>query len=198
LGASDPDTPPAYSPAPAGKSRLLAVLLQCLPLLFTGSCLASTFGPPAWYLDAPGDWITSLFGLFILAWGFGYVYLRQGRRFVRALCSGLVLALFAWWSNIVLLDGCIDLGTTQQCPQRVRIFDRPFAVLTAAAIGFWVVLYARDAFAVATALGRGRSAEQTGRRSFLGRIALTSAAIGIAVLAFYASAYCNRLWESTR
>jgi hypothetical protein len=167
-------------------------------LLFTGGCIASTFGPATWYLDAPGDWILFILGLFVLAWGFGYLYLQQGRRFVRAFWSGLLLATFAWWLNVVLLAGCIDLGTAQQCPQRVRIFDRPFAVLTAVAVGFWVLLYARDAFQVATALGSGRSAEQTGRRSFVGRVAITSAAISIAVLAFYSSAYCNRLWESTK
>jgi hypothetical protein len=80
----------------------------------------------------------------------------------------------------------------------VRVFDRPFALLTAAAVGFWVLLYARDAFQLATALGRGQYAEQTGSRSFLARIAIASAAIGIAVLAFYLSPACDRLWESTR
>jgi hypothetical protein len=60
------------------------------------------------------------------------------------------------------------------------------------------VLYARDASTVATALSSGKSAAQTGRVSFLGRIAIASAAISIAVLVFYSSVYCNRRWERTR
>jgi hypothetical protein len=167
-------------------------------LVFTGCCIASTFGPAAWYLNAPGNRIISVLGLFVLAWGFGYAYLRRTQRFLFALCSGLVLSLFAWWLNIVLLDGCIDLSKTQQCPQRVRIFDRPFAVVTAATIGIWVLLYAYDAFLLAGAADIDRSAEDAESSRILRGIAITSTVIGIVVLVFYLSPYCNQLWENTR
>jgi hypothetical protein len=198
LAASDPDGSRAPNAYWSAKSRLLAVLLQCLPLLFVGACIASTFGPAGWYLDSPGVWVITVLGFFVFAWGLGYVYLGQYRRFVRAVYSAVVLSFFAWWLNLVLIDGCIDLGTSLRCPQRVRIFDRPFALLTAAVVGLWVVLYARDAFKLVTALSHGQSEETAGSRSFLGRISLASAAIGIAVLAFYFSPYCDRLWEGTR
>ena len=198
MDATDADIALAAAPAPAGKSRLLAVLLQCLPMLFTGGCVASTFGPAGWYRDAPGTWFYTALALFAFAWGFGYLYLGQRSRFVRALGTGVLLAFLAWWLNLVLLDGCIDLGTREQCGQHVRVFDRPFALLTAGVVGFWVVLYARDAFTLSTALGRGRPPEETGGRSFVGRIAVSSTVIGFAMLAFYISPVCGRLWDSTR
>jgi hypothetical protein len=198
LAASNADGSRAPNAQWPAKSRLLAVLLQCLPLLFVGGCLASTFGPAGWYLASPGDWILSVLGVFVFAWGLGYVYLGQYRRFIHAAYSAVVLSIFAWWLNLVLLDGCNDLGASLQCPQRVRIFDRPLAVLTAAVVGVWVVVYSRDAFRLVTTLQQGRSEEAAGRRSFFGRVSLVSVAIGIAVLGFYVSPYCSRLWESTK
>jgi hypothetical protein len=198
LAAPDPDRSQASNAYWPTKSRLLAVLLQCLPLLFSGGCIASTFGPARWYLDSPGDWIITVLGFFVFAWGLGYVYLGRYQRFVGAVYSAVVLSIFAWWLNLVLLDGCIDLGTKLQCPQRVRIFDRPLALLTATVVGLWVVVYARDAFKLVTALSHGRSEEAAGSRSYFGRVSLASAAIGIAVLGFYFSPFCSRMWDSTR
>jgi hypothetical protein len=82
LAAPDPDRSQASNASWPNKSRLLAVLLQCLPLLFSGGCIASTFGPAGWYLDSPGDWIITVLGFFVFAWGLGYVYLGQYQRFV--------------------------------------------------------------------------------------------------------------------
>jgi hypothetical protein len=184
------------SPTLPAKSPLLVVLLQCLPLLFAGGCIASTFGPAGWYLEAPGNSILLAIGLFAFAWGLGYAYLGRTRRWVGTLPITVGLAIFAWWLNLVLLTGCIDLGTSFQCPQRVRIFDRPFALLTAVVVGVWVVAYARDALRLVTALNTGASEEQTGR--IFRYLMFGCGAIAIAVTAFYFSPYCTQMWNSTR
>jgi hypothetical protein len=198
LELSDSGGPQGATSHLSGKSPLLAVLLQCLPLLFVGGCLASTFGPASWYLDSPGDWIIEILVLAGLAWGLGYAYLKQPERLARAIGSGVILLILSWWLNIVLLDGCIDLGTSEQCPERVRIFDRPFSLITAAFILFWVLLYARDAFKMATALAHGRSADEAGGKYYLNRIAIASSLLGICVFAFYFSNYCTQLWNNTK
>lgn len=76
------------------KSAILAVALQCLPLLFLGSIIAYLrlpgFRETFWSPDSPLSLFQVLLGFL---WGVGYAYLGRAKRFVLTLPLGALLGL---------------------------------------------------------------------------------------------------------
>jgi len=73
---------PAAKSSAGRKSLMLAVLLQCIPLLGASSCY--------WYAAKPEDVTTVVNPLviFLLFWGLGYAYVGRGGRFLLTFVCG--------------------------------------------------------------------------------------------------------------
>ncbi len=77
-----------HAPSRGRKSLALAALLQGIPFVAAGGCVAAGSGPS-------DDWFGTglLLGLSALLWGLGYLYVGRWGRFLAAFTCGPILAI---------------------------------------------------------------------------------------------------------
>lgn len=126
------------------KSPLVAALLQCIPLLGAGSCIANGA------TDLGFDWVVFLWWS-VLLWGLGYAYLDRMRRFLVWGLAGPLLAIGSCFASFS--------GVSYDFEHNTRSEDRPAAnraaVQTGLLVSLAVLLLAVDAARLAAARNAG-------------------------------------------
>lgn len=121
-------------------SRILALLLQCVPLLFVAGCLQSVALATRFSMI-----VGAVLSLSMMLSGLGYLYLREHGRYSGALAAGIAIWGVSIIVNVGLTFGCLDSSEVSGCYRQAVDSGTLEAVLTCTVVVIFVIYTIQDA-----------------------------------------------------